>query len=241
MTLAIMAFEDCGHERTQISLINTEWTQTKALLSPDVLLERFVTFWCQKLKTLYRQVGETTHKAHLVQPEDIRSVYTHMDAQEEERNQELQALQAKIVALEAAIARKDVPSVVTAPTVSSSNTSSNSGEQVVAMLANALAGLQATNSPPVAATGRPRPNPGNSGGNRWAGRQLDWRKVDKWCWQCGHNTSHNSDRCKAKETQAHLHPNASPENPEGGNMSKKDNWGLLYHPRRGYRDRKPST
>jgi len=167
-----------------------------------------------------------------------------MDAQEEERNQELQALQAKIVALEAAIARKDVPLVVTAPTISSSNTSSNSGEQVVAMLANALAGLQATNSPPVAATGRPTPNPrpipGN-GGNRWAGRQLDWRKVDKWCWQCGANTSHNSAGCKVRDTQAHAHPNATRESPEGGNMSKEHNWGLYYHPRRGYRDRPPAN
>jgi hypothetical protein len=241
MTLAIMAFEDCGHEKTQISLINTEWTQTKALLTPDVLLEKFVTFWCQKLKTLYRQVGETTHKAHLVQPEDIRSVYTHMDAQDEERTQELQALQAKIVALEAAIARKDVPSVVTAPTVSSSSHSGgNSGEQVVAMLASALAGLQSTTSAPPAPTGRQQPHQNRSSGNRWAGKQLEWRKVDKWCWQCSHNTSHNSDRCRAKDTQAHLHPNATREKPEGGNMSKKDNWGWYYHPRRGYRETKPS-
>ena len=107
------------------------------------------------------------------------------------------------------------------------------------MMAGLVAALQQNQATPAPSAGGPA-NPHGQGQQR-AGRQLEWRKVDKWCWHCGANTSHVSINCKSRDTKAPDHKDATMDKPEGGNVSKNKNWGLWYHPKKGYRDTKPGN
>jgi hypothetical protein len=245
MNCAIRAFEDCGHDRTQIGRLKAEWELDRAMSNKvdKELVEEFETFWCRELRNLYRLEGKD-HQANL--SFDVESVHNRFDEIEHDQTQEFQALRAEIQALKAQMttdtgAKQDVPSVVTAPTVST-NTNASPNEGMMAMVAGLVAALQ-QHQPTAPPTGSNRaaaaPNSRGQGQNR--NRQMEWRKVDKWCWQCSANTSHNSSECKSKGSEAPKHPDATKDKPEGGNTSKNHNWGLWYHPRRGYRDNKPSN
>jgi hypothetical protein len=201
-------------------------------------------FWCQKLKNLHRlEFGgpAAKHRANLVNHDDLQTVHKRIDEDVLDRTYELQAMQAQITALEAQLAaRKDVPSVVTAPTVSTNHQDDES--RMAAMVASAIATLQANSTVGPTATSSANPNPTpNPRRDKWAGRQIEWRKVDKWCWSCGANTSHNSATCRTSKLAREEHPNATKDKPEGGNSSKDGNWGKYFHPKQGYKDTKPSN
>lgn len=237
MNYAIRAFEDCGHDRTQIGRLKTEWEKQR-LRSPKVgkeLIEEFETFWCRELRNLYRLEGKD-HQANLTF--DVESVHNRFDEIEQDQSQEFQALRAELHALKAQMdattTKQDVPSVVTAPTVS---TNSNSNDSLMAMMAGLVAALQQNQNQaaPAPKAGNPT-NPRNPRRNR---ANAEWRLVDKWCWNCSANTTHNSIDCRSRDTEAPKHPNATMDKPEGGNTSKNLNFGSWHHPKKGYRANKP--
>ena len=245
MNCAIRAFEDSEHDRTQIGRLKAEW-ETHEATSPKrgrELVEEFETFWCRELRNLYRLEGKG-HQANLTF--DVESVHHRFDEIEHDQTQEFQALRAEIQALKAQVhsnttAPQDIPSVVTTPTVST-NTNASSTEGLMAMMAGLVAALQ-QNQPTATTTSNPRNDgPPNPRGHRTNNnRQSQWKKVDKWCWHCGANPTHTSIECRSKGTEAPKHPDATKDNPEGGNTEKNKNWGLWYHPRRGYRENKPGN
>ena len=102
MNYAIRAFEDCGHDRTQIGRLKTEW-ETERLRSPAVgkeLVEAFETFWCRELRNLYRLEGKEHHANLTI---DVESVHNRFDEIEHDQSLEFQALRAELQALKAQV------------------------------------------------------------------------------------------------------------------------------------------
>jgi hypothetical protein len=241
MNYAIRAFEDCGHDRTQIGRLKTEWEKQR-LQSPKVgkeLIEEFETFWCRELRNLYRLEGKD-HQANLTF--DVESVHNRFDEIEQDQSHEFQALRAELQALKAQMdatidattAKHDVPSVVTAPTVS---TNSNPNDSLMAMMAGLVAALQQNQN--QAAPAPKAGNPTNPRNPRNRNRANEWRLVDKWCWNCSANTTHNSSDCRSRGTKAPAHKEATMDKPDGGNTSNNEHWGMWHHPKKGYRASKP--
>ena len=195
-------------------------TTTPIAESGKELIEEFETFWCRELRNLYRLEGKD-HQANLTF--DVESVHNRFDEIEQDQNHEFQALRAELQALKAQMdatidattAKHDVPSVVTAPTVS---TNSNPNDSLMAMMTGLVAALQQNQNQAAPA---PRAgNPTNPRNPRNRNRANEWRLVDKWCWNCSANTTHNSIDCRSRGTKAPAHKDATMDEPSTTNAGE---------------------
>ena len=62
-------------------------------------------------------------------------------------------------------------------------------------------------------------------------RPRKWQQWRSWCYMCGVNLNHNSSNCKRTKRAGHdANPEATMENPLGGNVTKNRLWMKGCHP-----------
>jgi len=134
------------------------------------------------------------------------------------------------------------PSVVTAPTSATASTTANSVAPSIvvypdfeSILQRALQTQAALTKKAIANSRRLIPKQHNT--HRSSQRHSQgktnnttnsgaWRQWKYWCYTCGVNLKHKSDGCtqQRKDSNHYAFPNATKDNPQGGNNTGDDLW-----------------